>query len=136
MPCEPDLEIDYSKFTYGPKQTSTDESDSKPSEYASCESNFSVETSTSMPEPIENASKVVCEPKVWTDVPIIEEYESDSDNDLMSHIQEDKGKPSFAFTDSVKHVKTSREIIKEIGTTNHSPKIEKHDRNGHTRKGL
>nr|GFA70177.1 xylulose kinase-1 [Tanacetum cinerariifolium] len=34
MPSEPDVEIDYSKFTYGPKQTSADESDSKPSEYA------------------------------------------------------------------------------------------------------
>nr|GEV46170.1 putative ribonuclease H-like domain-containing protein [Tanacetum cinerariifolium] len=38
MPSEPNVEIDYSKFTYGPKQTSCDESDSKPSEYAFCES--------------------------------------------------------------------------------------------------
>nr|GEZ62406.1 ribonuclease H-like domain-containing protein [Tanacetum cinerariifolium] len=101
MPSGPDVEIDYSKFTYGPKQTSADESDSKPSEYTSCESDSSVETSTSMPEPVENASKVVCEPKVWTNAPIIKE-----------------------------------ENIKETGTTNHSPKIEKHDRNGHIRKGL
>nr|GEX85211.1 uncharacterized mitochondrial protein AtMg00810-like [Tanacetum cinerariifolium] len=64
MPSGPDVEIYYSKFTYGPKQTSSDESDSKPSEYASCESNSSVETSTSMYAPIENASKVVCEPRV------------------------------------------------------------------------
>nr|GEZ70500.1 hypothetical protein [Tanacetum cinerariifolium] len=136
MPSGPDVEIDYSKFTYGPKQTSADESDSKPSENASCKSDFSVETSTSMPKPVENASKVVCEPKVWTDAPIIEEYESDSDNDLVSNVQEDKEKPSFAFTDSIKHVKTSRENIKETGTTNYSPKIKKQDRNGHTRKGL
>nr|GFA39163.1 hypothetical protein [Tanacetum cinerariifolium] len=81
MPFGPDVEIDYSKFTYGSKQTSADELDSKPSEYASCESDSSVETSTSMPELVENASKVVCEPEVWTDAPIIEEYESDSDND-------------------------------------------------------
>nr|GEV58400.1 hypothetical protein [Tanacetum cinerariifolium] len=120
----------------GLKQTAADESDSKPSEYASCESDSSVETSTSMPEPVENASKVVCEPKVWTGAPIIEGYESDSDNNLVSNVQEDKEKPSFAFSDSVKHVKTSRKNIKETGTTNHSPKIEKHDRNGHTRKGL
>nr|GEX32164.1 putative ribonuclease H-like domain-containing protein [Tanacetum cinerariifolium] len=73
MPSGPDVEIDYSKFTYGPKQTSADESNSKPSEYASCESDSSVETSTSMPEPVKNASKVVCEPKVWTDALIIEE---------------------------------------------------------------
>nr|GEW25889.1 hypothetical protein [Tanacetum cinerariifolium] len=136
MPSGPDVEIDCSKFTYGPKQTSADESDSKPGEYASFESDSSVETSTSMPEPVENASKVVCKPKVWRDAPIIKEYESDSENDSVSNVQEDKEKPSFAFTDSVKHVKTSRENIKETNTTNHSPKIEKHDRNGHTRKGL
>nr|GEW45475.1 hypothetical protein [Tanacetum cinerariifolium] len=57
MPSGPDVEIEYSKFTYGPKQTSVDESDSKPSEYASCESDSSVETTTSMPEPVENAPK-------------------------------------------------------------------------------
>nr|GEU44956.1 ribonuclease H-like domain-containing protein [Tanacetum cinerariifolium] len=129
MPSGPDVEIDYSKITYGLKQTLADELDSKPSEYASCEFDSSVETSTSMPEPVENASKVVCEAKVWTDAPIIEEYESDSDNDSVSNVQEDKEKPSFAFTDSVKHVKNSKENIKETGTTSHSPKIEKLDRN-------
>nr|GEY09338.1 hypothetical protein [Tanacetum cinerariifolium] len=108
MPSGPDVEIDYSKFTYGPKQTLADESDSKPSEYASCESDSSVETSTSMPGPVENASKVVCKPKAWTDAPIIEEYESDSDNDSLSNVQEDKEKPSFAFTDSVKHSSQQR----------------------------
>nr|GEY85268.1 ribonuclease H-like domain-containing protein [Tanacetum cinerariifolium] len=61
----------------------------------------------------ENASNVVREPKVWTDAPIIKEYESDSDNNSVSNVQEDKEKPSFAFTDFIKH-----------------------DRNGHTRKGL
>nr|GFD17451.1 hypothetical protein [Tanacetum cinerariifolium] len=86
MPSGPDVEIDYSKFTYGLKQTLADESDSKPSEYASCESDSSVETSTSMPEPVENTPKVVCKPKVWTDAPIIEEYESDSDNDSVSNV--------------------------------------------------
>nr|GFA96555.1 ribonuclease H-like domain-containing protein [Tanacetum cinerariifolium] len=136
MPSGPDVEIDYSTFTYGPKQTSADESDSKPSEYAFCESDSSVETSTSIPEPVENASKVVCEPKVWIDAPIIKEYDSDSDNASVSNVQEDNEKPSFAFTNSVNHVKTARENIKETGTTNHSPKIEKQDRNGRTKKGL
>nr|GEW76256.1 ribonuclease H-like domain-containing protein [Tanacetum cinerariifolium] len=136
MSSGPDVEIDYSKFNYGPKQTSADESDSKPSEYDSFESDYNVETITSMPEPVENTPKVVCETKVWTDAPIIEEYESDSDNDSMSHVQKDKEKPSFAFTDSVKHVKTSGENVKETSTPNHIPKIEKQDRNGYTRKGL
>nr|GEU70191.1 hypothetical protein [Tanacetum cinerariifolium] len=76
MPCRPDVEIDYSKFTYG------------------------------------------------------------GDNDSVSNVQEDKEKPSFAFTDSVKHVKTFRENVGEKGTPNHSPKVEKQDRNGPIRKGL
>nr|GEX20414.1 hypothetical protein [Tanacetum cinerariifolium] len=136
MPSGLDVEIDYSKFTYGPKQTLVDESNSKTSEYASCESDSSVETTTYMPKPTENAPKVVFKPKVWNDAPIIEEYESDSDSDSVSNVQEDKEKSSFAFTDLDKHVKTSRENVKELGTPNHSPKIEKQDRKGKTRKGL
>nr|GEX60919.1 retrovirus-related Pol polyprotein from transposon TNT 1-94 [Tanacetum cinerariifolium] len=89
MPSGLGVKIDYSIFTYGPKQTLDDELDSKPSEYASCESD-----------------------------------------------SKDKEKPSFAFTDSVKHVKTSMENVKETGTPNHSPKAEQQDRNGPTRKGL
>nr|GEU43254.1 hypothetical protein [Tanacetum cinerariifolium] len=73
IPSGPDVEIDYFKFTYGPKQTSADESDSKPNEYASCESDSSVETTTSMPAPVENAPKIVCEPKVSSDAPIVDE---------------------------------------------------------------
>nr|GEZ56355.1 hypothetical protein [Tanacetum cinerariifolium] len=119
------------RYAEGMHATSVDKLDSKPSEYASCESD-----STSMPEPVENAPKVVCEPKVWTDAPIIEEYELDSDNDSMSNVQKDKETPSFAFTDSIKLVKTSRENVKETGIPNHSLKFEKQDRNGHTRKGL
>nr|GEV18811.1 xylulose kinase-1 [Tanacetum cinerariifolium] len=101
MPYGPDVDIDYSKFTYGPKQPSADDLDSKTSNYASCESNSSVERSTSVPEPVVNESKAVCEPKAWTDAPIIKE-----------------------------------ENIKEKGTPNNCPKIEKKDRYGHTRKGL
>nr|GEU50742.1 hypothetical protein [Tanacetum cinerariifolium] len=108
----------------------------KISEYASCKSDSNVETTTSMPAPVENVPMVVCEPKVWTDAPIIDEYESDSDNDSVSNIKEDKEKPNFAFTDSIKHVKPFRENVKETGTHNYSPKIKKQDQNGHTRKGL
>nr|GEZ18918.1 ribonuclease H-like domain-containing protein [Tanacetum cinerariifolium] len=79
---------------------------------------------------VENAPKVVCEPKVWIDTPIIKEYESDSDNDSVSIVQEDKEKPSFAFTESVKNVKTSKENVKESCIPNHCPKVEKHDKNG------
>nr|GEZ45854.1 hypothetical protein [Tanacetum cinerariifolium] len=117
-------------------ETSTVESDSKPVEYASSESDSSVETTTSMPAPVDNAPKIVCEHKVWTDAPIIEEYESDSNDDSVSNVQENIETPSFAFIDFVKHVKTPRENVKETGTPNHCPKIEKRDRNGHTRKSL
>nr|GEY12946.1 hypothetical protein [Tanacetum cinerariifolium] len=136
MPSGPDVEIDYSQFTYGLKQTLADESDSKPVEFTSNDSESSVETTTSMPAPVDNAPKIVCEPKLWTDAPIIEEYVSDSDDDLVSNVQENIEKPSFAFTDFVKRVKSPRENIKETGTPNHYPKNEKLDRHSHTRKGL
>nr|GEU56387.1 retrovirus-related Pol polyprotein from transposon TNT 1-94 [Tanacetum cinerariifolium] len=68
-----DASVEITAYILALKKTSADESDSKPSEHASCESDTSVETSTSMPEPVENASKVICEPKVWTDAPIIED---------------------------------------------------------------
>nr|GEY65581.1 hypothetical protein [Tanacetum cinerariifolium] len=109
----PDVEIDYSQFTYGPKQTSAGESDSKPVEFASSDSDSSVETTTSMPAPVKDTLKVVSEPKVWTDAPIIEEYESDSDDDLVSHGN-----------------------VKETGTPNHCPKVKRQDRHSHTRNGL
>nr|GEV61077.1 hypothetical protein [Tanacetum cinerariifolium] len=60
-------------------ETSADESNSKP-----------------VPKPVVNESKVVsepkavCEPKVWTDAPIIEEYESDCDDDPHKALK-DKG---------------------------------------------
>nr|GEV63937.1 ribonuclease H-like domain-containing protein [Tanacetum cinerariifolium] len=57
MSFGPDVEIDYSKFTYGPKQTSVDEPDAKTCENASCESDSSVEMTTSMPAPVENTPK-------------------------------------------------------------------------------
>nr|GEW52304.1 hypothetical protein [Tanacetum cinerariifolium] len=107
-------------------ETLIDDMDSKTSDYASCESDSSVEPSTFVHEPIVNESKVVS--------PIIEEYESDSDDDLVFNIQEDKEKPSCAFTESVKHVNTARKNIKEKGTPNHCLKIEKQDSHGHNRK--
>nr|GFB95789.1 hypothetical protein [Tanacetum cinerariifolium] len=136
MPFGLDVEMDYSKFTYGLKQTSANESNSKPVEHASSDSDSSVETTTFMLAPVNNAPKIVFEPKMWTDALIIEEYESDSDDDLVSNVQENIEKPSFAFTDFVKHVKSPRENVKEIGTPNHYSKIEKQYRNSHTRKGL
>ncbi|GKB08462.1 hypothetical protein Tco_0836746 [Tanacetum coccineum] len=101
MPSGPDVEIDDSKFTYGPKQLST-----KP-----------------------------CEPKVWTDAPIIEEYESDSDDDCVSIPLKEIEQPSFAV-DSDKHVKTSRENVKDKHTHSQYPKVNKKDLNESKRVGL
>ncbi|GJX92900.1 ribonuclease H-like domain-containing protein [Tanacetum coccineum] len=44
----------------------------------------SEETHESMPEPVVNEPKVVSQPKVWSNAPIIEEYESDSEDEHVS----------------------------------------------------
>ncbi|GJY03617.1 putative ribonuclease H-like domain-containing protein [Tanacetum coccineum] len=66
--------IDQSQFTYGPKQSKPSESDARSSDFNSCESNSSEETLKTMPEPVVNEPKVVSQPKVRSDAPIIEEY--------------------------------------------------------------
>ncbi|GJZ88195.1 putative ribonuclease H-like domain-containing protein, partial [Tanacetum coccineum] len=81
FPSGPDKEIDESQFTYGPKQSKPSESDTRSSDFNSCESNYSKETLESMPEPVVNEPKVVSQPKVWSDAPIIEEYESKNDDE-------------------------------------------------------
>nr|GEW06121.1 hypothetical protein [Tanacetum cinerariifolium] len=50
----------------------------------SCESSSSEETLETMPKPVESKPKVVNEPQVWTDAPIFEEYELDSDDENYS----------------------------------------------------
>ncbi|GKC59229.1 hypothetical protein Tco_1086827 [Tanacetum coccineum] len=74
MPSGPGREVDDSMFTYGPKKSKTSESDTQTSNFDSCESNSSVETLESVPEPIVVEPKVVSQPKIWSDAPIIEEY--------------------------------------------------------------
>ncbi|GKA15989.1 hypothetical protein Tco_0695736 [Tanacetum coccineum] len=58
MPTGPEIDIDYSQFTY------------EPSELVS--------------EPVVIESNVESQPKVWSDAPIIEEYESDSDDEFST----------------------------------------------------
>ncbi|GJS87801.1 ribonuclease H-like domain-containing protein [Tanacetum coccineum] len=60
MPSGPDIEIDDSQYTYGPRKTQP------------------------MSEPVVNESNIEVQPKVWSDAPIIEEYESDSDDEHMT----------------------------------------------------
>ncbi|GJS54817.1 hypothetical protein Tco_0628179 [Tanacetum coccineum] len=50
-------------------------------DFDTCDSNCSDETHESLPEPAVNEPKVVSQPKVWSDAPIIEEYESDSEDE-------------------------------------------------------
>ncbi|GKD23144.1 ribonuclease H-like domain-containing protein [Tanacetum coccineum] len=83
MPSGPDREVDDSMFTYGLKQSKTSESDTQTSNYDSYESNSSAETLESVFEPVVAEPKVVSQPKVWFDAPIIEEYESDSDDEYV-----------------------------------------------------
>ncbi|GJX12448.1 putative ribonuclease H-like domain-containing protein [Tanacetum coccineum] len=130
MPSGPDREVDDSMFTYGPKQSKTSESDTQTSNYDSCESNSSAETLESVPEPVVVEPKVVSQPKVWSDAPIIEEYESDSDDEYVIQPSKEQEKPSFAFVNTVKHVKTPRETVKEQNTYSLSPKANKRDWNG------
>ncbi|GJV64821.1 ribonuclease H-like domain-containing protein [Tanacetum coccineum] len=58
MPLGPDVEVDDSKFTYGPKQTQPNESETQSSEIDTCESNISAEPSELVSEPVVNESNV------------------------------------------------------------------------------
>ncbi|GJV25784.1 putative ribonuclease H-like domain-containing protein [Tanacetum coccineum] len=127
MPPGPDKEVDDSMFTYGPKQSKTSESDTQTSNFDSYESNSSIETLESVPEPVVVKPKVVSQLKVWSDAPIIEEYESDSDDKYVIQPSKEQEKPSFAFVNIVKHVKTPRETVKEQNTYSPSPKADKRD---------
>ncbi|GJT39832.1 putative ribonuclease H-like domain-containing protein [Tanacetum coccineum] len=57
-------EIDYSQFTYGPKQTQPSESESQSSEFDTCESNISTEPSKLVSELVVKESNVECQPKL------------------------------------------------------------------------
>ncbi|GJS73792.1 ribonuclease H-like domain-containing protein [Tanacetum coccineum] len=96
MPSGPDIEIDYSQFTYGPKQSQSSESETQTSEFDTCESDISVETPKLVSESVVNEPNVVCQPKIWSDAPIIEEYESDSDDNCVSKPTKEQEQPSFA----------------------------------------
>ncbi|GJS35714.1 putative ribonuclease H-like domain-containing protein [Tanacetum coccineum] len=126
----------FAKFAYGPKQSKTSESDAKTSDSDSCESNSSVETLESVPELVVIEPKIVSQPKVWSDAPIIEEYESDSDDKYVIKSSKEHETPSFAFVNTVKHVKTPRETVKEQNTCNQSSKVNKRDWNGLMSKNL
>ncbi|GJW05726.1 putative ribonuclease H-like domain-containing protein [Tanacetum coccineum] len=122
MPSGPDVEIDESMYSYGLKIPQTSESDTRTNDVDSCESNPSEENPDYLPLPIETEPTVVSKPKVWTDAPIIEEYESD--DECESTHTSDQAQP--------------RENVKENKTNSPNPKGNKQDFNGSrsTRMGL
>ncbi|GKE02658.1 hypothetical protein Tco_1390641, partial [Tanacetum coccineum] len=81
-------------------------------------------------EPVVNKLEVVSQPKVWSDAPIIKEYESDSDDDCVSTPLKEQEQPSFAFNYTDKHVKTPRETVKNQNTHSQSPKVDRKNWNG------
>ncbi|GJW11388.1 putative ribonuclease H-like domain-containing protein [Tanacetum coccineum] len=121
MLSRPDVEIDYSQFTYGPKQSQPSESETQTSDFDTCESECSVQTHASLPEPTVIEPKVVDQPKVWSDAPIIEEYESDSEDEHVSLPTEEQETPSFAN----KQVKTPRETVQNQFTHSKNPRVDK-----------
>ncbi|GJU22393.1 hypothetical protein Tco_1155735 [Tanacetum coccineum] len=79
------------------------------------------EPSELVSEPVVNESNVECQPKVWSDAPIIEEYESDSEDECVSIPTKQQETPSFAN----KQVKTPRETVKNQYTHSQKPKVDK-----------
>ncbi|GJR49131.1 putative ribonuclease H-like domain-containing protein [Tanacetum coccineum] len=136
IPSRPDIEIDKSQYTYGQKQSKSSESDAETSNFASCESNSSVETNESVPKPVANEPKAFSYPKVWSDAPIIEEYESERDDEHVSLPTKEQETPSFVFVNTIKHVKTPRQTVKEQNTCSQSPKPDKKDCSGLMSKKL
>ncbi|GKG02988.1 hypothetical protein Tco_0310624 [Tanacetum coccineum] len=80
LPSGPDIEIDDTQYTYGPRKSQPSEPESQTTELDTCDSNISTETFELVSEPVVNESNIEVQPKVWSDAPIIEEYESDSDD--------------------------------------------------------
>ncbi|GKC38665.1 hypothetical protein Tco_1051049 [Tanacetum coccineum] len=84
-------------------------------------------TLTSMLNQLSMNPIVVVNLSLWSDALIIEEYESDSDDECVTTTLKEQEQPSFAFINTVKHVKTPRQIIKEQNTCSQIPKPDKKD---------
>nr|GEZ05670.1 hypothetical protein [Tanacetum cinerariifolium] len=130
MPSKSNFGIDESNFTYGPKQSITSESDAKTSYLHSCDSSSSEKARETVHKPVESKPKVVNKTKVWSDVPIIEEYELDSDDEYVSKASVEQEKPSCAFINTFKHVKTPRQTIQDQDTCSQKPKVDQRDWTG------
>ncbi|GJY97877.1 hypothetical protein Tco_0514787, partial [Tanacetum coccineum] len=116
------------RYAEGMHQSKPSESNARRSDFTSCESNTNEETHESMPETVVNEPTVVSQPKVWNDAPIIEEYESDSEDEHVSLPSKEQETPIFANT--IKHIKTPRQTVKQQNTGSKSPKPDKKDCSG------
>ncbi|GJS71673.1 ribonuclease H-like domain-containing protein [Tanacetum coccineum] len=110
-------------FTYGQNRFQPSESESQSSECDTCESNISTEPSELVSEPVVIESNEESQPKVWSDAPIIEEYESDNEDECVSIPTKQQETPSFAN----QQVKTPRENVKSQNTHSQKPKVDKKD---------
>ncbi|GJX14046.1 putative ribonuclease H-like domain-containing protein [Tanacetum coccineum] len=81
----------------------------------------STETPELVSESVVNKPNVVCQPKIWSDAPIIEEYELDSEDKHVSLPTEEQETPSFAN----QQVKTPKETVKNQFTHSKNPKVDK-----------
>nr|GEW38144.1 hypothetical protein [Tanacetum cinerariifolium] len=88
------------------------------------------ETLEFVPKPFESKPKAISEPKVWSDAPIIEEYELVSDDEYVFKALVEQKKPSYAFINTVKHVKTPRHTVKDQDTCSQNPKVSKREWTG------
>nr|GEU29984.1 hypothetical protein [Tanacetum cinerariifolium] len=125
MPLKSDFRIDESKFSYGPKQSKNSKFDAKTTDFATCDSNSSLETLESVPKQVESKPKAVGKPKVWSDAPIIEEYKSNSDDENVSTAIVEQETPSCASINTVQHVKSPRQTVKDQDTCSQNPKVDK-----------
>ncbi|GKC16750.1 hypothetical protein Tco_1013532 [Tanacetum coccineum] len=103
IPPRSDLGIDESIFIYGPKQSKTSESETETNDFVSCESNSSVET--------------------------LKSYESYNNDEYVTEPSKEQEKPSFAFANTVKHIKTPRETVEKQNTYSKNAKVDKRDWN-------
>ncbi|GKC40845.1 hypothetical protein Tco_1053229, partial [Tanacetum coccineum] len=72
-------------------------------------------------KPSVNEPKVVSQPKIWSDAPIIEEYASDSEDEHVSQPTEEQETHNFAN----QQVKTHREIVKNQFINSKNPIVDK-----------
>ncbi|GJT21907.1 ribonuclease H-like domain-containing protein [Tanacetum coccineum] len=66
--------------------------------FLSYENEVFTEPSELVSEPVVNESNVECQPKVWSDAPIIEEYESDSEDECVSILTKQQETPKIMIS--------------------------------------